>query len=299
MFFLPKKRVIVHNGSFHTDDIFAVASLSLLLAGKIKIIRTRDQKIISKGDYVVDVGGIYDYKTNRFDHHQRGGGGKRENGVSYASFGLVWKHYGEKISGGKEIAEIIDKKLVAPVDAFDNGEGELKEILPSVFPYTINEIIDAFNLSSLEIKNSVKSDKTFKTAVSVAKKLLEREIQWAKVRLEAGEIVKACYEKAVDKRIIVFEEECPFEESIGRYEEPLFVIYQYQDGNWSAKAVRKNSHTFESRVLFPESWAGKRDRELVDASGVPDAVFCHNKRFMAIAKSKGGALALAQKALRG
>lgn len=299
MFFLPKKRVIVHNGSFHTDDIFAVASLSLLLAGKIKIIRTRDQKIISKGDYVVDVGGIYDYKTNRFDHHQRGGGGKRENGVSYASFGLVWKHYGEIISGGKEIAEIIDKRLVAPVDAFDNGEGELKEILPSVFPYTINEIIDIFNLSSSEIESGVKSDKIFKIAVSVAEKLLEREIKWAKVRVDAGKIIRNGYERAEDKRIMVLEGECPFEELLSDLPDVLFVINKYPDGSWSAKAVRKNPHTFESRILFPESWAGKRDEELAEVSGVSDAVFCHNKRFMAIAKSKGGALALAQKALRG
>ena len=28
--------------------------------------------------------------------------GGRENGISYASAGLVWKHFGEKISGSKE-----------------------------------------------------------------------------------------------------------------------------------------------------------------------------------------------------
>jgi uncharacterized UPF0160 family protein len=55
--------------------------------------------------------------------------------------------------------------------------------------------------------------------------------------------------------------------------------------------------TFDLRKSFPESWAGKVDGELAKASGVPDAVFCHNKRFIAVAKSRDGALALVKKAL--
>jgi uncharacterized UPF0160 family protein len=50
-------------------------------------------------------------------------------------------------------------------------------------------------------------------------------------------------------------------------------------------------------MLFPDSWAGKRDAELVKATGVADAIFCHNNRFMMVAGSKEGALALAELAL--
>ena len=59
-FFSKKKIVVTHNGTFHADDIFSAATLSILLDGKIKIIRTRDAEIISKADYVFDVGGEYD-----------------------------------------------------------------------------------------------------------------------------------------------------------------------------------------------------------------------------------------------
>ena len=74
---LKKKLIelVTHDGSFHTDDIFACATLSILLENKkekFKIIRTRNQKIIDSGDYVFDVGVIYNEKLNKFDHHQIG-----------------------------------------------------------------------------------------------------------------------------------------------------------------------------------------------------------------------------------
>jgi len=43
------KKLITHNGSFHTDDVFACAALSLMLEKnneKFEIIRTRDPEII-------------------------------------------------------------------------------------------------------------------------------------------------------------------------------------------------------------------------------------------------------------
>ena len=79
-----KKTVAVHDGNFHPDDVFAVATLSILLDGKIGVIRTRDEGEINKADYVLDVGHIYDPAKNRFDHHQEGGAGFR-NG----SFGVL------------------------------------------------------------------------------------------------------------------------------------------------------------------------------------------------------------------
>lgn len=297
-FFSPKTTVVTHDGGFHADDVFAVATLSILFAGRIRIIRTRDPKKISEADYVVDVGNIYNPKNNRFDHHQPGGGGQRANGISYAAFGLVWKTYGEKISGGKTTTEIIERRLVSPIDAHDNGEGELAESLPGVFPYTINEIIDVLNPTNDEINaNSRITNGTFLKAVAMAKELLIREIKWVRARLEAEEILRKSFIEAKDKRIIVVQRLVPVEEYFSSYPEPLFIVYQYSDGDFAVRAVRQAPHLFESRKLFPEDWAGKRNGELVAVTGVPDAVFCHNKRFLAIAKSKEGALKLAELAL--
>jgi uncharacterized UPF0160 family protein len=48
---------------------------------------------------------------------------------------------------------------------------------------------------------------------------------------------------------------------------------------------------------FPESWGGKKGEELAKETGICDAIFCHNLRFIAVAKSKQGAIKLAKKAV--
>ena len=104
------KIVITHNGCFHTDDVFAVAIISLV-EGKVEISRTRDEKVFETADYVVDVGGQYSPSRKRFDHHQKGGAGTHVNGIPYASCGLVWNAYGEKLCGGSQAAEIIEAAI--------------------------------------------------------------------------------------------------------------------------------------------------------------------------------------------
>ena len=51
---------------------------------------------------------VYDIGGGEFDHHQAGGNGQRDNGVKYASCGLIWKSYGkkylEKCQGGLRVA---------------------------------------------------------------------------------------------------------------------------------------------------------------------------------------------------
>ncbi|MEK7140170.1 MAG: MYG1 family protein, partial [Patescibacteria group bacterium] len=66
------------------------------------------------------------------------------------------------------------------------------------------------------------------------------------------------------------------------------------DRTWSAKAIRTDPKTFNNRKDFPKPWAGLRDQELQEVTGVSDALFCHKGLFMAVAKSQKGAIKLAQ-----
>ena len=130
-----KITIVTHNGNFHADDIFAVATLTLVFGEEnVSVIRTRDPNIIQGADYVVDVGGIYDESKNRFDHHQKGRAGERDNTIPYASFGLVWKKYGEELSGSLEVAEKIDQILVQWIDAQDNGFQITETKISGIYP---------------------------------------------------------------------------------------------------------------------------------------------------------------------
>lgn len=301
-----KLKLVTHDGSFHADDIFATATLSILLESKgeeFEVIRTREPEIIASADYVYDVGGIHDEATNRFDHHQVGGAGKRNFGegdkavdIEYAAFGLVWKKFGVEMAGGVAEKERIEQRLVEPIDSMDNGK-ELVDTKYDIYPYTIQHFFESAMLPTWKEDINMLNDNFF-SCVEIAKKILTREIIHAKDKLSAKTKVLEYYQKAEDKRLIVLEESLPFGEFLSDLPEPLFVVSpRKSDGTWSLVALRQEGKNFENKKDLPKAWAGLMNQELQKITGVGDAVFCHRALFMAVAKSKEGAIELAKKAL--
>jgi uncharacterized UPF0160 family protein len=299
--FKQKKICITHNGTFHADDLFASATLSILNDGNIKVIRTRDPKIINSGDYVYDVGAVYDEKKDLFDHHQKGGAGKRENGVPYSSFGLVWRKYGGEICGNKEVAELIDKKIVQPIDAKDNGLDISNSVFTGIFPYGVEAIF----LSEIPTwkEDNIDIYKIFIKQLDKVIILLKREIKIAKDDIEGKSLIIKNYKDSYDKRIIIGNTDFPrylFQNTLSAFPEPIYFIYPSSHNNsWKVEAIRKSTETMESRKLFPEEWRGSMDVDgnLKKITGVDDAGFCHQNGFLLTAGSKEGAIILAEKAL--
>jgi uncharacterized UPF0160 family protein len=290
-----KLKLITHNGAFHADDIFAAVILSIYLEKKgeeFEIIRTRDEAIIKTGDYVFDVGGIYDAEQNKFDHHQIGGAGKRLNGIEYSSIGLVWKKFGIELCGSEKAVDLLDERLIAPIDAGDNGF-DLVENKYETSPYFIQHVFNAMRPTWREI--DLNEDEMFLKCLVIAKEILVREIIQAQDALLAEEMVVSIYKNTEDKRIIILDKNYPFEYTLNNFPESLYVIYpRKSDGFWGVRAIRKDPKTFINRKNLPKSWAGLRDEELENVTGVRDAIFCHRGLFLAVAKTKEGAIKLAQ-----
>lgn len=297
MCFLNKKiKVAVHNGAFHPDDVCAVAILSLYLKKPLKIFRTRDPNILSQMDYVLDVGAEYNPNEHKFDHHGEGWNEKRGNGIPYAASGLVWKEFGDKITGSSEIAGFIDEKIIQHIDADDSGVEIYKKIYEKVSPYTFFDYLFSFNPNWMDKKDPAEA---FEFAVSEAKKMFQMEIKRANDRAVSASIVIDIYKKTEDKRIVFFDKDYSWKKPFVNFPEPLFVIHPHSDNiTWAIDTVRKPNEKFLRRMYFPKTWAGKRDEELVKITGVKDALFCHNDVFLVIAKSKEGAIKLAQLALQ-
>lgn len=288
-------RVVIatHGGKFHADDVFAVAVLELFFRGRTRVIRTRERAKIERAAFAVDVGDEYDEARNRFDHHQLGGAGERLSGIPYAAFGLVWKKFGEKLCRRADIAAAIDETMATSLDANDNGIDMCSPHFERVFPYQISDAVRAFVPTWQETESD---DERFAEAAAFAKRLISREIARTRARLDGETFVKKAYDEALDKRLIVLDGDYPWKDVLSRLPEPLFVILP-QEGNWSIYCVRDDPTKFENRKDLPALWAGLRDKEFARASGVADALFCHRNRFMAVARSKEGALALARHAL--
>ncbi|MFA7193514.1 MAG: MYG1 family protein [Candidatus Paceibacterota bacterium] len=298
--FGKKIKIVTHDSRFHADDIFSVAVLDIVFKGKIKVTRTRDEKLINEADIVLDIGGVYDAEKNRFDHHQKEGAGIRENGIPYASFGLIWKHFGSRICNEK-VCKHIEEKIVQPIDAGDNGLTTFSVNQDfGVFPYIVPNMLYSLMPSW---KEKFTFDEGFFEAVEMVKKILQREIVRAEHSFESEEIILRDYEKSEDKRIVVLDKRYSFsDEDISRalFSKPevlYFLKYREEHDQWSVKAMRIKPDDFPSRKPFPKEWAGLSDLELQKVSGVGDAVFCHRGIFLAIAKSLEGAISLARKSL--
>jgi len=318
-----KITIATHNGSFHADDVFAVAALLLVCEKKyntvrveegsketskeiykeiynVEVIRSRDKEVLEKATHVVDVGGVYNPSQNRFDHHQEGGAGVREDGIPYASFGLVWKEYGEFLTGDAEIAEEIDKRIVTPIDAADNGltvgNSLSEKKSQSEWFYNVKDMVFAYRATWKE--DDMIMDKNFLYLTEVFKKILGREISIIKDTKEGEKEVTEFLAINKGKTLLIIDKHIPYERVLFSNPYVLLVVSpKRQSSDWSVETVRDSFDTYVDRIELPLEWAGKKDVELQNITGVDDAIFCHNGRFIAVAKSKEGAIKLAHLAL--
>ncbi len=293
--------IVTHSGQFHTDDVFAVATLRLLLENdtqEVVVHRTRDTQIISTADYVVDVGEVYNPAERRFDHHQQQGAGVREDGIPYASFGLVWKEYGDRIVGGdKDISNQIEQKLVKPIDAMDNGINFMKSDRDGLFMYDLKDVTFAY-------KNTWKEDdemlsENFKYLTGFAMNLIKREISVLKDIRESDIEVNKIMAQQQYKTLLILDKPYQYELSVSSKPYILLVVHpKRQDDTWAVETARDDISSYKSRIDLPAEWAGKSGAELREVTGVDDAIFCHKGRFIAVAQTREGAIKLAELALK-
>jgi len=289
-------KVATHPGNFHADDVFAVATLGLA-AGPLELVRTRDQERFAAADVRIDLGGRSDPATGDFDHHQRGGAGERPNGIRYASFGLVWRAYGEQLAGGPDAARAVDERLVQGVDANDTGQTISQPLVEDVRSMTVSGIIAAMNPVWDEELDPAQEDARFREAVGVATGILEREIAGAGAFRRAQQLVVNAIARAEDPRLVELDRNMPWREAVvTSAPQALFVVYPKSDG-WALQAVPQKLGAFGNRRDLPVGWAGHSGADLAAITGVPDAVFCHTAGFYAAARTREGIIALAHGAL--
>lgn len=309
--------IATHSGKFHADDVWAVAVLDILFPG-CTLIRTRDLQNIREADFAVDVGGIWDPQTGRFDHHQKGFNGARQSGVVYASAGLVWKEYGarcvERIASSRagydisaekahQIACSIDGDLVQYLDMSDTGAARnapggygLSAVVSGFNPTWIDEhqAGDVMAAEALRLTQ-------FRRAMEFVADIMVNAVKYRVGSMRAVEQVRQSERLENGKLLFLKNGALPWA-SVVRNEMPkvLFVIsYNATEQRYMINTVPATIDTFEARKDLPMAWAGLRDEELAAVTGVADAIFCHNNLFIAAARSFEGILTMARAALDG
>jgi uncharacterized UPF0160 family protein len=291
--------IATHDGSFHADEVFAIAAL-MLLGEPVEVLRTRDRDVLAGADLRVDVGFRYDPATGDFDHHQREFDGIRANGIRYASFGLIWREFGVRVChDDPEVADAVDASLVQGVDANDTGQQVTESLVDGVYPLTVNGVVGGFNGRWDETLTPEQERLRFDEAVDLARGILAREVLSAASGQRSARIVHEAIAAAIDPRLIELPVNAPWKQVlVPAAPDALFIVYPKRQG-FGLEAVPRELGSFENRRDLPEAWAGLEGADLVAATGVPDALFCHVKRFLVVASSHEGIEQLARLALAG
>jgi len=309
----PLPILATHGGKFHCDEVFAYAVLRLALGlheagGDHVLLRTRKPELLEKADIVWDVGFTYDAAANRFDHHQRGAP-LRADGMPYSSAGLIWRVHGERavaallrMSGSEAfapaIAAEIDETLVRAIDENDNGVAvdapARRENLG------LASLVGDFNPSwdDPAASGPTAGDVAFLEAAELVAGVLGRRVDGLRARLAAEARVLAAHAAGEDPRILVLDRGMPWKNVVFSHDLPvLFTVSPASNGNWMLDTMPPEPGSFAQRLPLPEAWAGLEAEALVAKTGIPDAVFVHLRRFVAAAKSREGALAMARMAM--
>lgn len=288
-----------HNGIFHSDEVVACAILSLLNSNKvIKVIRSRNEKDLQDCDICVDIGG------DKYDHHQSGFNITRDNGIKYASAGLVWRDYGKMLikklasnffsisdSDINRIYEEIDNRIISKVDCEDNGvsyETHCFSFIPSFLPLWYNNSTDDFN-------------NQFYSVLLVTINVLSAEIktfigkEFSKITIYNNWINHEYFNNGI---LEIPSQTMNWLETVSEINESTsmnyinFVIFPYPNGGWAAQCVPPSlTDKFSQRIPFPSAWAGQT-KELSEITGILDATFCHNGCFFVRGKTKESVIAL-------
>jgi uncharacterized UPF0160 family protein len=294
--------LVTHSGGFHADELMSSVILTRLFP-QARLVRSRAPEWITPAaDRIIyDVGGAYDAEAQIFDHHQRGAP-LRDDGQPYSSFGLIWQHYGRQYLAASGIAEgnietvhaAFDASFVLPVDLGDNGKlsptGPLAALTLPALLETLKPVFDAADPDA--------EDRGFTAALAIARSFVEANIARSAAKLRAEALVHKAIAATGQGRVLELPMGMPFRPAIvkARADHLLFVVHP-RDNDWCLTTIRSGDEGFAVRADLPAAWAGLTNGDLEAASGVPGASFCHNGRFIAAARTRDAALAMAELAV--
>lgn len=283
------RSVGTHDGTFHADEVTACALLLVFnLVDEKSIFRTRDPKTLEKCEFVCDVGGVYDPKLKRFDHHQN------EYTGDFSSAGMVWNYLFQQKIVDSYLYNFINNALIIGVDAHDNGKVLQKEGVCTFSHIIGNYVPIGYDAESHEENKAFFEALHF--VIGHLKRLLSRYqyIQSCKDKIAAA--------MAGQKKVLIFEESMPWQDCFfdlgGETHPALFIIMPDQE-HWKVRGIPPNrSDRMGVRTPLPAEWAGLRDGPLQKVTGIKGAIFCHKGRFISIWETKEDALKAVDKILK-
>lgn len=278
--------VAVHPGSYHVDELVAIAMTELILDVKAtSIIRSRNLDDVTGAHFVMDT------CEGLLDHH-----GVRNDGHSCAATRIFKILYNTD-----EIREAFSSTFWQKLGAFcdrvaaqDNGK----------------EMFDRMGYVHAQNKLGVVSgEDTFDKALNLVRCDLEAMLYVWDEEAKAADVVNSTLDANYNADVVVFPPEARAANAKEimwyRRHPAIYYISPESESDWRILCCAPPRETedeefspFKSRFLLPEQWRSKRGEELSAVSKVPGAIFCHAAGFIAGWQTKEGAVQAAERAIR-
>jgi len=251
------KRIVTHQGIFHSDEITAIALLGVFKPDDYSIERLSHNDPIENPqdyDYIIDIGRQYD-GVRFFDHHQN-----NPKDDDRASAGLIWDYL------DVDCIDYLDiKAFVAQVDANDLG---LRE--PEV--HSIISLIKSLNTADIYSKEQ---DEAFMFALDIVTKYIQSLKDQADIRTETYARLNEC---RTHHNILISEDgfipEWQYHLVHSKYYD-FFMWFDEKQDTWKIQSVPIKYGSFEFKKSLESS---KKNNEVT---------FVHNGKFFAVGSKEG------------
>lgn len=259
------KKIVVHNGVYHADDVIACAMLKALNPN-IKITRTRDfreisEKLLDSSVIVADVG------MGKYDHHDKNDIRKGISCEKPCAATLIYSDIKHRFhdSGflGSQLATIehLDNGIELPpvyqTDNYDVFVNNIKETIPA---WDSTESMDDAFIKCVNKYASIIHDcfiQDHPLSIDTTVNYLKAETQLLKERNDlslekAYNIVEKAYEASPDKDVIVLPYTGMPWQHVLCDTEAKFVIYESND-QYCLQAVPPEEGSFDKKIEIPQN----------------------------------------------
>lgn len=300
--------IATHNGTFHADETTACAILTYLF-DNCTIIRSRDEEQLEKADIVIDVSNKNDDK--HYDHHSKDFTLCRDNGVKYATAGLMWKKFGIdylKAVAKKDLpfnpsAKVIenafkriDTDFMTMIDLNDNGQltsyvdtiADAKTDGEKAIVERLNELYTAspdipyiVAMQNMPTATPEEQDKAFNNTVKMLKTiLLNTAINALHTESGIAKVLDAYH----GGPLLIIHEKLPWTQAVlnnlDAFKECKIAVYPDRNGRWRVQSLPvSKANRFRNRCSAPVEWRGLNDVELDKVTGLSKTTFIHKSGF--------------------
>lgn len=284
---------ITHSGTFHADEVMS----TVILLNKFETLKLyRTNNVNNNKAFIYDIG------FGEFDHHGIDFDKKRDNGIKYASCGLIWQKFGNEIisklniKNVSEFALSVDKNLIMDIDRDDNGQSLDVELPIKV--QSIPNLISSFNPSWDDLSSETVC---FLNAISFANTIFNNIISKMMSKENARAIVEEKIEESKNG-ILILDTYMPWKDIVlsslnPKAKDILYAIFPSKRGGYNVVATPKEPGSFIVKKPFPSDWAGKQGAELKHISGIDTITFCHKGLFICACTLFEDALKIAKTAI--